>query len=139
LAAIDADINRLQVAYLNTILLSPIFGTITGVYKNPGDLVRAGEPVFRIENDDTVLIVANVVCRGRVLIGSTLSITTTLFDGTDSPVSVSATIVAARGRGDDDQWEVIGKVSNIDATGHKIFPLGYRFDIDKEITQVSIV
>lgn len=137
LASIDADVNRLQVAYLNTILLSPFDGIVTGVYKNPGDPVRAGEPVFRVENNATVLIVANVVCRGPVLIGSTLSITTTLFDGSGLPVSVSAAIVAARGQGDDDQWEVIGKVSNIDAAGNKIFPLGYRFDND--ITQVSIV
>ena len=137
LAAIDADVNRLQVAYLNTILMSPIDGIVTGVYKNPGDWVSAGEPVFRVENNAVVLIVANVVCRGPVLIGSTLSITTTLFDGSGLPVSVSAAIVSARGRGDDDQWEVIGKVSNTDAAGNKIFPLGYRFDND--ITQVSIV
>ena len=139
LAAIDADINRLQVAYLSTILLSPIFGTITGVYKYPGDSVRGGEPVFRIENDDIVLIVANVVCRGPVLIGHILSIKTTLFDGTGSPVPINAAIVSARGQGDDDQWEVIGKVSNFDVAGKKIFPLGYRFDIDSAITQVSIL
>ena len=137
LAAIDADVKRMMVAYLNTILMSPIDGIVTGVYKNPGDWVSAGEPVFRVENNAVVLIVANVVCRGPVLIGSTLSITTTLFDGSGLPVSVSAAIVSARGRGDDDQWEVIGKVSNTDAAGNKIFPLGYRFDND--ITQVSIV
>jgi hypothetical protein len=139
LASIDADVNRLQVAYLNTILMSPFEGTVTGVYKNPGDSVSAGEPVFRVENDAIVLIVANVVCRGPVLIGSILSITTTLFDGAGSLVNISATIVAARGQGDDDQWEVIGKVSNIDAAGNKIFPLGYRFGVDKDITQVSIL
>lgn len=137
LASIDADVNRMQVAYLNTILLSPIDGIITGVYKNPGDCVSAGEPVFRVENDGVVLIVANVVCRGPVSIGSILSITTTLFDGTGPPIlPINAAIVAARGQGDDDQWEVIGKVANIDAAGKKIFPLGYRFDND--ITQVTI-
>lgn len=136
LASIDADINRMGLAYLGTILLSPINGIVTGVYKNPGDSVSAGEPVFRVEDDGVVLIVANVVCRGPVFIGQVLSITTTLFDGTGSLVSVSATIVAARGQGDDDQWEVIGKVANIDAAGKKIFPLGYRFDND--ITQVTI-
>lgn len=138
LASIDADVNQLQIAYLNTILLSPIQGTVTGVYKNPGDTVSPGEPVFRVENDAVVLIVAQVVCRSAVRIGSFLSIKTTLFDadGTPSPVFINATIVAARGQGDDDQWEVIGKFSNIDAGGKRILPLGYHFDYD--ITEVSI-
>ena len=138
LASMDLDVNRMQVAYLNTILLSPIDGIVTGVYKNSGDCVAAGEPVFRVENNATILIIANVVCRGPVLIGQILSITTTLFDGAGSPVPIRATIVAARGQGGDDQWEVIGKVANVDAAGKKIFPLGYRFDNDSAITQVTI-
>ncbi len=56
LNSIDADVYRLQIAYLNTILMSPIPGTITGVYKNPGEAVRAGEPVIRIENNTAVLL-----------------------------------------------------------------------------------
>jgi hypothetical protein len=138
LASIDADVNQLQIAYLNTILLSPIKGTVTGVYKNPGDKVSPGEPVFRVENDTVVLIVANVVFRGAALISSFLQVETTLFDpnGSGSRVLINATIVAARGQGDDDRWEVIGKVSNIDAAGKRIFPLGYHFDND--ITAVSI-
>ena len=137
LASIDADVNRMQVAYLNTILMSPIDGTLTGVYKNPGDSVSAGEPVFRVENDAVVLIVATLLCHGPVSIGSTLNISTTPFDGPGPPVIIGATIVAARGRGDDDdQWEVIGKMPNVDAGGKKIFPLGYRFD--NENTEVSI-
>jgi hypothetical protein len=140
LASIDADVNQLQIAYLNTVLLSPIQGTVTGVYKNPGDTVSPGEPIFRVENDAVVLIVAQVVCRGAVRVGSFLSINTTLFnaDGTPSHAFIEATIVSARGQGDDDQWEVIGKFSNIDAGGTKILPLGYRFDNDIKITQVSI-
>ena len=48
---IDLDVKRLQIAYLNTILMSPISGVITGIYKNPGDWVQAGEPVIRVENN----------------------------------------------------------------------------------------
>ena len=138
LALIDADVNQLQIAYLNTILLSPIKGTVTGVYKNPGDKVSPGEPVFRVENDADVLIVAQLVYSGPVLIGSILTITTTLFDanGLGSDKSIDATIVSARGQGDDDEWEVIGKASNIDATGKRILPLGYHFDND--ITKLFI-
>jgi hypothetical protein len=34
LQSIDLDVKRLQVAYLNTILMSPIDGIVTGIYKN---------------------------------------------------------------------------------------------------------
>jgi hypothetical protein len=136
LASIDADVNQMQVAYLNTILMSPIDGIVTGVYKNPGDSVSAGEPVFRVENNADVLIVAIVVCREPIVVGSMLQVKTTLFDLPNSPVTIEAEVVAARGQGEDDQWEVIAKRSNLDATGKIIFPLGYHFDYDN--TEVAI-
>lgn len=142
LASIDADVNQMQVAYLNTILMSPIDGIVTGVYKNPGDPVAAGEPVFRVENNDDVLIVARISCRGPIVVGpgttegSMLQVKTTLFDLPNSPVTIVAKIVAARGQGEDDQWEVIAKCSNLDADSNSIFPLGYSFDYDD--TEVSI-
>jgi hypothetical protein len=131
LASIDADVNQMQVAYLNTILMSPIDGIVTGVYKNPGDPVAAGEPVFRVENNDNVLFVAKVVCRGPIVIGSDsnvsdssmLQVKTTLFDLPDSRVTIEAEVVAARGQGEDDQWEVIAKRSNLDSEGKNIFRL----------------
>jgi hypothetical protein len=137
LASIDADVNQLQVAYLNTILMSPIDGIVTGVYKNPGDVVSPGEPVFRVENNADVLIVANVACRGPISVGSMLQVKTTLFDLPDSPVTVEAEIVSVRGAGEDDQWEVIAKRKNTDNAGKgPLFPLGYTFDYDN--TEVAI-
>lgn len=137
LASIDADVNQLQVAYLNTILMSPIDGIVTGVYKNPGDAVSPGEPVFRVENNADVLIVANVACRGPISVGSMLQVKTTLFDLPDSPVTVEAEIVSVRGAGEDDQWEVIAKRKNTDNAGKgPLFPLGYTFDYDN--TEVAI-
>lgn len=137
LASIDADVNQLQVAYLNTILLSPIDGIVTGVYKNPGDPVSPGEPVFRVENNADVLIVAEVGCRGPISVGSMLQVKTTLFDLPDSPVTIEAEIVAVRGAGEDDQWEVIAKRKNTDNAGKgPLFPLGYTFDYDN--TEVAI-
>ena len=50
LNSIDSNVFRLQVSYLDTILMSPINGTVTGVYKNPGDAVQAGQPVIRVED-----------------------------------------------------------------------------------------
>jgi hypothetical protein len=136
LASIDADINQLQVAYLNTILLSPIDGIVTGVYKNPGDPVGAGEPVFRVENNAEVLIVANVVCRGPIAIGSVLQVDTQLFDSDGSQKSIKAPVVAARGQSDNENWEVIAKCSNLDDAGNTIFPLGYNFDYDNTVVSV---
>jgi hypothetical protein len=139
LASIDADVNQLQIAYLNTILMSPIDGIVTGVYKNVGDPITAGEPVFRIENDAVVLIVARVFCRSPIAIGSKLQIKTKAADpGSAPPVSatVEASIVSARGQGEPDQWEVVAKLSNRNASGKSIFPVGYIFDYDN--IEVSI-
>ncbi|MDD5269414.1 MAG: HlyD family efflux transporter periplasmic adaptor subunit [Methylococcales bacterium] len=136
LASLDADINQWQVAYLDTILLSPISGIVTGVYKNPGELVSPGEPVFRVEDNSEVLIVANVICRGPIAIGSMLQVKTPLFDSPDSRVTLEAPVVSARGQRDNDHWEVIAKCSNLDASGKTIFPLGYNFDYDT--TEVNI-
>lgn len=137
LASIDADINQWQVAYLDTILLSPIDGIVTGVYKNPGDPVGAGEPVFRVEDNSEVLIVANIICRGPIAIGSKLRVRTPVFDSQASQVTLEAPVVSARGQRDNDHWEVIAKCSNLDADGKIIFPLGYNFDYDN--TDVDIL
>jgi hypothetical protein len=134
LASIDADVNQLQIAYLNTILLSPISGRVTGVYKTPGDTVRPGEPVFRVENDADILVVAQLVCRSlAVESGARLSITgNNHVDSNSNPVHIVADIVAARRQGADDRWEVIGKCANVGASATtKLLPLGYQFDYNR--------
>jgi biotin carboxyl carrier protein len=136
LSAIDSDVYRLQIAYLNTILLSPIDGTVTGIYKTPGDAVRAGEPVVRVENNGIVLLVATLIYRGPITIGASVTVTTQLFDSGGAPTSITGTIAAARGHSADDHWEVIVQCNNLDSTAKPIFPLGYHFDYDD--TTVSI-
>jgi hypothetical protein len=39
LNSIDCDVFQLQIALLNTFLMSPISGVVTGIYKNPGEAV----------------------------------------------------------------------------------------------------
>lgn len=137
LASIDTDVNQLQIAYLNTILLSPINGVVTGVYKNPGDAVGAGEPVLRVENNTDVYLVARIVCRGPISIGSFLEVKTTLFDAPGPPLPpLLAPVVSVRGEREDDHWEVIAKHSNFDADRKAIFPIGYHFDYDN--TEVNV-
>jgi biotin carboxyl carrier protein len=136
LTSIDSDVYRTQIAYLNTILMSPIPGTVTGIYKNPGDCVRPGEPVIRVENNDVVYLVATLVYRGPIVVGSSVTVATTLFDLSGPPTTVTGNVVAVRGRHEDEHWGVIVQCKNLDSGGNPIFPLGYHFDYDD--TTVSI-
>ena len=144
LNSIYADIYRLQIALLNTILMSPIDGMVTGIYKYPGDAVRAGEPVIRVEDNSTIFLMATVIYRGAIVISppgatpppnSTVTVTTSLFDSPTSQV-LTGSVVSARGHRDDNQWDLIVQCNNLDASGNPIFPLGYHFDYDD--TTVSI-
>jgi hypothetical protein len=134
---IDLDIKQLQIAYLATILMSPIDGIVTGIYKQVGDWVQAGEPVIRIENNSTVILVARLKLPGLIKIGSTVSVNTKLFDS-DRTITVIGNAVAARGhRDEDDRWDVLVSIKNVDDSGNPIFPLGYHFDYDNTEVTVS--
>jgi biotin carboxyl carrier protein len=141
LNSIDGDVFRLQIAYLNTILLSPIPGIVTGVYKNPGEAVRAGEPVIRVENNAVILLEAILIFRGPISIGQTVTVTTALFGASSGePTSITGVVVGARGQSDDDKWDVIIECDNMDHSTTPptpIFPLGYRFDYDDTTVSVS--
>jgi multidrug efflux pump subunit AcrA (membrane-fusion protein) len=150
LNSIDGNVFRLQIAFLNTILMSPIAGVVTGVYKNPGDAVKAGEPVVRVEDNNTIYLVATVIHRGPIVIGappplppppnSTVTVQTPLFDASGPLTSLTGSVVSARGHRDDDKWDLVVKCTNpLDASGNPIFPLGYHFDCDNTITTVSII
>jgi hypothetical protein len=144
---IDGDVYRFQIAYLNTILMSPIAGIVTGVYKQPGDAVRASEPVVRVEDNSSIFILASVVYRGPIVIGSvppappvpnsTVTVHTKLFDLSPLPAPLTGTVVAVTGHGEDDRWELIVKCNNLDSSGNPIFPLGYRFDYDDTTISIS--
>jgi hypothetical protein len=128
LDSIDSSVFQMQVAYLSTILLSPIRGIVTGIYKHPGDPVQAGEPVIRVENIDHIFLVATIIWRAPVTLGSTLTVSTSLFDEGGLPTPFSGKVVAVRGSSDDEQWDVTVKCDNRDASGVPIFPPGYQFD-----------
>jgi hypothetical protein len=119
-------VKRLQIAYLNTILMSPISGVITGIYKNAGDWVQAGEPVLRVEDNSNVILVGKLVCRAPISIGSQMTITTSLFDSTTTP-TITGSVIAARGHpNEDDVWDVHAVCANPQAS----LPLNYHFDYD---------
>jgi hypothetical protein len=140
LESMDLDVKRLQVAFMNTILLCPINGVVTGLYKNPGDVVRAGEPVMRVEDNSNIYVSARVVYRGPIVIAppgappptnSNVTIHTKLFDNTALAPPLTGTVVAARGHGSDDTWDLVVQCYNLDPSGkNAILPLGYHFDYD---------
>jgi biotin carboxyl carrier protein len=134
---IDSDVFRLQIAYLNSVLMSPIAGTVTGVYKHPGDSVRAGEPVLRIEDNGTIFLMATVVYRGPIAIGSTVTVQTKLFGASPLPAPLTGSVVSVRGHRDDDTWDLIVKCNNLDAASKPIFPLGYHFDYDDTTVTIA--
>jgi biotin carboxyl carrier protein len=136
LNSIDGDIYRLQIGFLNTILMSPFAGTVTGIYKNPGDSVRAGEPVIRVENNQTVHLMAMLVYRGPMVIGSSVSVQTKLFDAAGPAITLTGNVVAAHGQAADDHWSAVIQCNNLDSASQPILPSGYRFDFDN--TTVSI-
>jgi hypothetical protein len=135
LSALDLGVYQLQVGFLNSILMSPIAGVVTGIYKMPGDAVRAGDPVIRVDDNTTLYLLATVVYRGPIVIAppgepvppnSTVTINTSLFDAAPLVPALVGTVVALRCRGDDDVWDLVVQCPNPSNT----LPIGYVFDYD---------
>ncbi|MDT5354918.1 MAG: hypothetical protein QOJ56_3450 [Mycobacterium sp.] len=141
LAAIDRQIKKLQVAYLDTLLISPFDGLVTGVFRNEGDYVSAGQPVIRVENDTTVYLVGTIKYRGLLRVNSHVTVSTTLFDTEGAQTTaIDGTVSAVRGHNSvDEQWDVLIKCSNRTPAGEPILPLNYNFDFDSTIVNVTNV
>ena len=136
LNSINLGVYRLQIAYLNTFLTAPIPGTVTGVYKQPGEAVRAGETVVRLELNSELYLTGTVVYPGLIQgrqpsrSGMTATIQTSLYDagGTLTP-PLTAEVLTARGGRDDDTWELVLQYTN-DGVQGPVLPLDYHFDFD---------
>lgn len=136
-AAIDLDVRRLQVAYLDTILVSPIDGVITGVFRDLGDCVRAGQPVVRVENDVEILIVGTVKYRGLISVGSNVQVSTSIFD-TGTTVTTSGKVVSVRGHDSaDERWDLLMLCPNRDTHGNPLFPVNYNFEYDDTTIDIT--
>jgi len=125
--AMDLDVRRFQLAVLSSYLVPPISGVITGLYKDAGDYVRAGEPVLRIENEEQILLVGSVKHRNVLQLGQAVTVSTKIFDSGITK-TLYCTVVAIRGHDSVSQeWDVILCCSNREA-GKPIFPINYSFD-----------
>jgi hypothetical protein len=144
LALLDLGVKRLQVAYLDTMLMSPISGQITGLFKNVGDRVKAGEPVLRVEgtnpnNGMSFVLVGTLSCSEPITVGASVTVTTTMWgnSGVATPnpylITFSGNVLAARGHGEQENlWNVVVAFYNVPTPP----PPNYTFDIDD--TSVSI-
>jgi hypothetical protein len=136
LRMIDLQIYQLQLAYLNTFVTSPYAtenqaATVTGLYKMPGDAIKAGETAIRVENNAVVYLTGTIIYPGLISPGMTATLSTNLYDAASTPTSLSGTVQAVRGRGDDDTWDIVAICTNpTDATGNPVLPPEYRFDFD---------
>jgi hypothetical protein len=108
LTAIDMDVKRLQVAYVNTVLLPPVSGTVTGIYKQVGEAVLPGETVMRIEDTSTIYLVGTLICPQMVSLNSAVTVQANSLFSSGTTATLNGSVIAARGddRGDD-WWNVV--------------------------------
>jgi len=141
LASIDLDVKQMQVAFLNTILLSPIGGIVTHIRKRPGDFVKPGETVVRVEDNSTVILVGTVSAASVLSVNSTGTVTTTL-PGATSQTVITGTIVGVDGQRDHDQlWHVAIQCVNLRVVSPppEIVPiLPLNFSLDPSVTTIQI-
>jgi len=134
-----AEVRKIQVTYLDTFLLAPFDGVITGVFRNLGDFVAAGQPVMRLENDTRVYLVGTIKCRSLISVGNKVNVTTTLF-GTPGAAQAEfeGYVSAIRGHDAiDEQWDVLIRCDNI-ANGKRILPINYSFDFDATDLEITL-
>ena len=139
LANIDLGVKRLQLSYMDTLLMSPISGMVTAVRKRLGEYVKAGEPVLRVESEAGVFLVGTVVFPSIFpsppFLKPTATITTTL-PGAGGAITVTGTIVSVRGRRmDNGQWDVILRCDTTDGAAS---PLPLNFSLDPTTTSVAV-
>jgi len=130
LKLMDLEVMKQQEAYIQTIMLSPISGIVTAIYKDVGETVDAGEPVIRIENDDELLIVGLIQYRGGLSLNQEVTFITKKYESNDT-ITLTGQLVAIRGHdADDDSWDVIIRCRNSPDRNDNRLPINYQFDKD---------
>ncbi|WZO96093.1 hypothetical protein EP7_003073 [Isosphaeraceae bacterium EP7] len=133
LKMIDLRLRQLQVALAQRFLISPIKGVITGIYKDLGEQVNAGEAVVRVENHEDVLIVGRVQSRSMVRLGGAVKLTAknVLEAAAPEPVTLNGTVAAMRGHdADNDEWDLVLFCDNRGPGNTTKLPINYNFDKD---------
>ncbi|WP_417395998.1 hypothetical protein [Gimesia chilikensis] len=144
LELIDNEVLKLQLNLAHTFLTSPVGGLVTAIYKDLGESVSAGDPVLRVEDDSTVLLVGRLRHPGPIRVGATAVIeTTSLFENNKIQKFSDAKVVSVRGHAvDNDEWELMLEVENplVDPSHEekgRILPLNYHFDRDNTTIEIT--
>ena len=112
LSILSSEVNKAQTALINTFLFVPFDGEITGIYKNPGEAVRAGESVLRIEDNTDIYLVGIVQHSGLLKVSDDKNVSLSITLNGNSQ-DLKGRIVSIRGHeSDDDMWDVILKFDN---------------------------
>lgn len=137
LESLDAEVRAIQLNFVHTYLIPPINGVITAIYKDIGEPVEPGEPVLRIENDEYLYLVGQVMSRKVIRAGATVTLSATLFEGLNSE-SIDGVIKVVRGHDiDSDEWEVVIETKNPkDSSGNLLIPLNYQFDSQRDQLEI---
>jgi hypothetical protein len=137
LATLDLEIRKQQVLFIETFLVPRIDGTVAAVLKAPGENVRAGEPVVRVESDARLYLDARLKCASQVRLGQRCRVeTTNVFESAPpTALALDAGVVAVHGYdAERDQWQVVLECAN---DGAVRLPVGYDFEPDADQTRVT--
>lgn len=137
LAAIDLEIQKLQIQFIETFLSPRLDGIVTAVMKDSGDNVRAGESVFRIEGNSDILLAGQVKCRAPISIGQPCVVETSNVFASDPavPLALNATVVSIRGYDSEkDRWNIVLEAQN---PANPRLPLGYDFEPHPDYSKIT--
>jgi biotin carboxyl carrier protein len=120
LAIIDHGIRHLQVGYLNTMLFSPIAGSVAAKRVSAGDTVVAGQPLLRVESGESIYLVGTIIFRGVIVAGTSVATveTSSSLGVPGRALILQGKVVAARGnRHGEDRWDIVVAVDQAGGRG----------------------
>ena len=133
---IDCEIRKLQIAYIESYLFSPVTGQVAELYRKQGEYVRRGEAVFSVENARELALSGQLRTKFPVRVGDKVLVRTSDAFKDATRIDLAGQVTAVRGfDAQTDRWTVVLKCTN--AAGLAL-PLGYEFEPDPTVTAVEI-
>jgi hypothetical protein len=136
LEAIDLSVRKLQLAYIDTFLLSPINGMVTAVYRQPGEGARSSDAVVRVDDASRIILSGQVQSASPIVVGQTVKVKAKRAFGASTSPSPELTgkVILARGSDSDvGRWTVAFAVEPGNA-----LPLDYTLEPDPTYTTITI-
>lgn len=138
LKQLDLEVAKLQAQLISTYILPLTSGTVTSILKDVGEYVSERDPVARIENSTSLLIVGTIESDRVVQPGLTANITTRAQFNTNMQFTLNGTIRSVfRNDANTKAWDVI--IESINTAAPNSLPMNYQFNPDPAVTTVSIL